>query len=193
MVKQMVEKRNTMPEIEKIKEQISYNEKTGEFIRIYHPKPHYQRYVGKQAGCISKSSGYIQLHVAGSLILAHRLAWYMMTNVDPAGHQIDHINGNRTDNRFCNLRLATRAENQHNKALQKNNTSGVKGVSISQNRSGNCFWYASVKVGEELFTKQFPFNDKGIKDAESWLVETRELAHGEYANHGLHKNEIEGK
>lgn len=58
--------------------------------------------------------------------------------------EVDHINGDRLDNRRQNLRLCSRAENQRNKAKPKNNTSGYKGV--RQERSGR--WAARIYVGD---------------------------------------------
>lgn len=60
----------------------------------------------------------------------------------PGSAQIDHINGDKLDNRRCNLRLASNAENQYNRGKQKNNTSGFKGVRL--NRKSNK-WCAQLK------------------------------------------------
>lgn len=60
----------------------------------------------------------------------------------PAGVEVDHVNGNKLDNRSANLRLATRSENMRNTGPQSNNTSGFKGVSF-QKDSG--MW--SAKIG----------------------------------------------
>jgi hypothetical protein len=46
----------------------------------------------------------------------------------PDGFNLDHINGNKTDNRLCNLRLATNSQNQQNRPAPQNNTSGYRGV-----------------------------------------------------------------
>ena len=46
------------------------------------------------------------------------------------GFQIDHINGNRLDNRASNLRFVTQNQNQHNRKINKNSTTGFKGVSF---------------------------------------------------------------
>lgn len=72
--------------------------------------------------------GYICGHYNGKHVKAHRLAWYLTTGYWPE-HEVDHINGDRADNRWCNLREATRSENNWNVGLLPNNTSGLKGVS----------------------------------------------------------------
>jgi hypothetical protein len=71
-------------------------------------------------------------------ILAHRLAWFFMTGFWPKG-EIDHIDGDRSNNSALNLRDVTRDENAKNIKLRSDNTSGVMG--IRRHQSG---WKASV-------------------------------------------------
>jgi len=83
---------------------------------------------GKSAGS-KYSDGYVYVRYEGRRLLAHRLAWIKLTGKPPDG-QIDHINMIRSDNRACNLRLASIAENNRNRTMQSNNTAGHKGVSF---------------------------------------------------------------
>lgn len=62
----------------------------------------------------------------------------------PLDMQVDHINGNKLDNRRTNLRLCTPAENSRNQARPKNNTSGFKGVSWNRREQK---WKAVIGVG----------------------------------------------
>lgn len=73
-------------------------------------------------------AGYIRIVVCGRRVFAHRAAWALMTGEWPKGH-IDHINSDRTDNRFANLSDKTPTENSRNASRLKNNTSGICGVS----------------------------------------------------------------
>jgi hypothetical protein len=83
---------------------------------------------GSPAGCIS-SCGYMQIMINRKKYMLHRIAWIMGTGSDPIDFEIDHVNGDKTDNRLSNLRKASRAENTWNQAKPKSNTSGYKGVS----------------------------------------------------------------
>ena len=65
--------------------------------------------------------------------MAHRLAWFYVYGSWP-GLYIDHINGNKTDNRINNLRAATPSNNQHNRGKSKRNITGLKGVSYDVKR-----------------------------------------------------------
>lgn len=72
-------------------------------------------------------SGYIHLCIHRHSYLAHRVAWLLSYGQTPET-QIDHVNGNRSDNRLCNLRSATRFQNGQNTRLSSINTTGFKGV-----------------------------------------------------------------
>ncbi len=64
----------------------------------------------------------------------------------PKGIQVDHINRNPLDNQRCNLRLATRNQNMHNRVKQVNNTSGYKGVSW---KKANQKWQSLIRFNHK--------------------------------------------
>ena len=82
---------------------------------------------GKRAGTLS-SIGYIKLALNSKMYQAHRLAVLYMTGKLPTS-DVDHINCNRADNRWSNLRVVSRSVNGHNRArANSNNKSGWAGV-----------------------------------------------------------------
>ena len=87
-------------------------------------------------------SGYLQVSINYKSYLLHRVIWMYVYGEWPS-RCIDHINGNRSDNRLINLRLATHAENSHNMKTHKDNTSGYKGVYF-QKRRGK--WAARIQI-----------------------------------------------
>ena len=97
-------------------------------------KRHNARLAGKQAGHVEKASGYVRVGVKGvergtyKSLLGHRVVWQMVYGEIPSGMEIDHINGNRSDNRIENLRIVTPTENARNHGISKRNKSGVVGV-----------------------------------------------------------------
>lgn len=96
---------------------------------------------GSVAGTFD-SFGHRQIRIHGKKYMEHRLAWLHVTGTWPDG-DLDHEDLDPANNRFDNLRLATPAQNQHNRALQKNNTSGFKGVSFRR-KTGN--WVAYINL-----------------------------------------------
>lgn len=81
--------------------------------------------IGFVAGC-KDSKGYVNIGFAGKIYKAHRIVWYMETSEWPKGC-IDHINGNPSDNRMCNLRDVSTRENGNN---QKSHRQGkIPGIS----------------------------------------------------------------
>ena len=124
----------------RLKELLAYDPETGIFTRRVSTCNRVK--IGGIAGSLNVSLGYIAMHVGGHRNYAHRLAWLYMTGEWPKA-EIDHINGIRDDNRFCNLREATRAENVQNKRLYTRNTSGFMGV-YWHNRNNK--WRARIQV-----------------------------------------------
>lgn len=89
--------------------------------------------------------GYRNVMVAGRTYAEHRLAWCWVYGRWPS-HDLDHINRVRNDNRLCNLRETTRAENCQNQPVRKSNQSGVTGVYYHK-VSGK--WAASINVAKK--------------------------------------------
>lgn len=110
---------------ERLREVLRYDPETGGFTWIKATGKKVRP--GKPAGSVSKTHGYAILGVDGTSYRAHRLAWLYVYGHFPEGH-IDHINGDTSDNRLCNLREATRTQNLANSRRYKNNKSGLKGV-----------------------------------------------------------------
>lgn len=108
-------------------------------------KAYHLNNIGKPAGTIS-SKGYIKIQVNGKMYPAHRMIYQLVHSIDllPSRIQIDHIDGNKQNNNPNNLRIATNQENQRNVKIQKNNTSGFKGVSYEKDRNK---WKASISDG----------------------------------------------
>lgn len=80
----------------------------------------------KTVGSLSEK-GYVRLNLDKRLHMAHRMVWLYMTGELP-DREIDHIDGDRSNNRWGNLRLATRKQNMENTGLFCTNTSGHRGV-----------------------------------------------------------------
>lgn len=83
--------------------------------------------IGTVAGCIHKGTGYIHIKIKAKAFKAHRLIFLYHNGYLP--ELIDHIDGNKLNNRIKNLREASKQENSHNQKVRLTNSSGVKGVS----------------------------------------------------------------
>lgn len=92
-------------------------------------------YIGDVAGALDTLDGYWKIHGLGSHYKVHRIVWFMHHGKIPKEFNIDHINGNRQDNRIENLRLVTKELNARNRRMSKNNTSGYNGVTYYEGYS----------------------------------------------------------
>jgi len=106
-----------------------------------------RRNFGKDAGTLMRSKvSYYTVTIKQVRYLAHRVVYALHYGVDPGDMQIDHINGNGLDNRIENLRLATNSQNSMNRRMQKNNSSGMRGVFWNQRRKA---WMAYIKINKK--------------------------------------------
>lgn len=132
---------------------------------------------GDAAGYHNKGDNYIYVKVRPNRYPAHRLAWFLHYGEWPKD-VIDHINGNGSDNRLCNLREATMAQNSHNMRLNRNNTSGFKGVSYDKL---NQKWMAHIRLGGKFINLgRFPT----AEEADAAARAGREKYHKDFHNHG---------
>lgn len=122
-------------------EVLDYNAETGKF--VWKKPASHQMHPGDEAGT-QNASGYVFICVGGVRYKAHRLAWFYHYGEWPSDEtpQIDHINGNRADNRIANLRLVTDGQNSRNQKVRSTNTSGRTGVQFHKPRGK---WMAVIR------------------------------------------------
>ena len=116
--------------------------------------------------------GYPVANYKGKRLFVHRILMGFPETVD-------HINGIKWDNRMCNLREATHAQQQMNRGLRKTNTSGVIGVSWSKFESK---WMAELRVNRKRVHRSY---HEKIEDATAARAEAVREHCGEYAPRGV--------
>jgi HNH endonuclease/AP2 domain len=129
---------------------LHYDRKTGEFRwrKCFHNKIR----AGDLAGTI-QAQGHRFICIDRRCYREHRLAWFYMTG-RWGPPNIDHLDGDPSNNRWSNLRRATRSQNNANRRRPRNNTSGFKGVHLCQS-SGK--WRALIgKNGHIIHLGRFP-------------------------------------
>lgn len=132
-----------------------------------------RRCAGKRAGGVN-NRGYRQILIDGKTHSCHRLAWLYMTGSLPRW-EIDHLNGDRDDNRFANLRHVTPLENGRNKRRPHDNKSGVLGVSCIRGR-----WRAQIGVNYRTrYLGSFDTFEQAVS-----ARKTAERQYGYHENHG---------
>jgi hypothetical protein len=151
---------------------VRYDSETGLLYRTaFTPGTRRGRDLG-EIKCKPNANGYFVIHVAGKRVYAHRLAWLLHYGCWPNA-SLDHINGNKADNRILNLRICDAATNQQNiRAAKSGSMTGLLGVSMDK-ESGK-------------FMAQITHNRKNIHLGR---FESADLAHAAYlgAKRAIHK------
>jgi hypothetical protein len=155
-----------------LKELLGYDPEAGVFVWLVSRGSALK---GRRAGCVDDTNGYTLIRIDGEQYRAHRLAILWMTGEWPED-QTDHINGDRADNRWGNLREATNAQNQRNtNKLRSDNTSGLKGVCWDK-AAGK--WKAAINInGQTIYLGLF----LSTQDAARAYDEAAPQYHGEFA------------
>lgn len=141
----------------KLKELLSYDPETGIFTRAK-TIAHNAKF-GDIAGSVHHS-GYSVISIDNKKYFAHRLAFLYMEGYIPE-YEVDHINRNRLDNRFVNLRHVSRSCNMRNKGKSIANKSGVVGVYWKHKQ---CRWYSFITINKkEVYIGFYKSFEKAVK------------------------------
>lgn len=167
--------RKELPAAEMLRQLLRYEPETGKLFWL--PRSDDQRFStrwgGKEA-FTAMERGYKQGRIFGELHYAHRVIWRMQTG--EIADDIDHINGDRGDNRWANIRHVSRAENLRNRRISRNSPTGIHGV---YERAWGWQAYIGHPAGKNVCLGSFPTREEAIaarKRAE------REM--GYHENHG---------
>lgn len=179
-----------LPDASLLRELLVYNPTTGEFVWRERTPAHFAptarrtpewlcrwwntRFANTQAGSYDPHK-YLLIRVNGTDYRAHRIAWMLTHGEAPLF--IDHINGDPTDNRLCNLRSVSREDNAKNAKRRTDNQSGVTGVSYFRPKNT---WRARINYKGATITLGY-YRSKEEAIAARKAAETLYLYH---TNHG---------
>lgn len=136
--------------------------------------------------------GYLGVNIDGKSYLLRRLAFLCMEGKFP--EYVDHIDTDRTNNKWSNLRPATASQNGYNKIVRSGTKLGIKGLTYMEAtfRYGKRYpafykaqlQYDKKKISKTIAVSKGKTEEEIIKELTMWLVTNRKQLHGEYANNG---------
>ena len=162
-----------------LQDRLDYDPSTGVFTWKAIPNPIHRekiwnkRFAGTRAGSTDKA-GYTRIKIHGSSESAHRLAWLWVTGKEPSD-EIDHRDGDRSNNRFDNLREATRSQNCQNRVPLPKGASDHCGVYFHKR---NNRWIGQINADK---VRHYLGSFKTEEAANAAVRAARARLHGEFA------------
>ena len=176
---------------DRLKELFNYSERVGEF--TYKLINHSRKKAGKAAGTIT-SSGYIVISVDGKSYKAHRLAWLFVYGKMPVG-QIDHINGDKRDNRISNLRDVPARGNSQNKKIHRD---GKDLIGTQKNPETDTYYVQLSISGKKVYLGSYrtielaleAYNEASSANSLEWVIEYKRQHKNWYKSRGSNKEVV---
>lgn len=184
-----------LPSKEYLEECFTYEPETGLLYWKKRPLKHFKyskfptiecnrfnnRYFNKEALNSINRYGYKVSSLNGKCVRAHRVIWKLITGID--AEILDHIDGDKTNNRIQNLRNVTQIDNQKNQKRYITNMSGTTGV----------FWNTRVQKWQAFINKERNKKHLGYFDNFEEAVDTRKKAEVEFGYHINHGRNLDAK
>lgn len=162
--------------VERVRELLNYDPETGLFTWKHSRGTARKGNLAGYARTTQQGKTYWVIRMDRVSHLAHRLAWVWMYGTVPED-QIDHVDGNGTNNAIANLRTVSLSENMKNKRKQANNTSGVTGVSWEKNSSK---WEVRIMIGgKSVYFGRYADFQQAVS-----IRKKAETLYGFHSNHG---------
>lgn len=159
--------------LERLKSLLAYDPVTGVFIWLVW-RPNGIK-VGDAAGTVD-SNGYLKIKLDGHKYQASRLAWFYMTGEWPRD-MLDHADMDKLNNKWSNLREATRSQNGANRS-SCGATGGLKGAHYNRNRKSPKKWAATIRVDGRNKTLGYFMTPE---EAHAAYIAAAEISFGEFA------------
>lgn len=173
-------------DVDFLNEAFSYEPDTGRLFWKWRPGKHFSdeavyrrwntRWACQPALTAKASNGCLVGRISGEMVRAHRVVWALHHGEWPSS-EIDHIDGNPANNAVSNLRLATRAQNLHNRRMYKNNRSGFKGVSYVPHTREK--WEAQIRANGGVYRLG---RFKTPEEAAAAYAQASQRLHGQFSN-----------
>jgi hypothetical protein len=174
-----------LPPADHLRECLSYDADSGVLVWKVRPLHHFKNAHGmntfnaKFAGKVATSllnGRYLTVSIGGRTLLAHRVIWKMVTGDEPPPF-VDHKDTDKLNNRFSNLRPATKQQNAFNTGVSSKNNTGFKGVSYDRQRGK---YYACIRVNGK--SKSLGRFDSAEQAGQAYQ-QAAQRAHGEFARY----------